>query len=162
MSKKIHDYKASLVNELADKLKSCQSFLIYEYAGFTAKEASKLRDDLIAAECQMTVYKNNIMNRALKQSGIYSEASFTGPNALVLGGENIEPLKAIAKMAKTHKFIKLKAALVDGNLMLADQLTDFVNLPTKKDLYAMLCQCLQAPLRKFMHVVKAVGEAKPQ
>lgn len=160
MVKKIHAHKAILVDSLCQKLNQYQSFLIYEYAGFTAKESTQLRADLFKASCQMVVYKNNILNRALKQSGIYLDAKFTGPNAIVLANEDIEPLKVIAKLKNTHKFIVLKAAYVDKNLMLADQLENFATLPTKKDLYAMFCQCLQSPLRKLMHVVKAVGETK--
>ncbi|WP_391592049.1 LSU ribosomal protein L10p [[Mycoplasma] cavipharyngis] len=160
MLKKNHEPKALLVDQLSQKLHDCQSFLIYEYAGFTAKEVSKLRNDLVKANCQMKVYKNNILNRSLKQTNIYATANLNGPNALVIGTDNIEPLKAIAKMQKTHSFIKLKVAYVDGNLIIGEQLKEFANLATKKDLYAMFCQCLQSPLRKLMHVIKSVGETK--
>lgn len=160
MVKKIHEQKAQLVDALCSRLNQYESFLIYEYAGFSAKELTRLRADLSKAACKMVVYKNNILNRALRQSGICADAEFAGPNTIVFAHEDFEPLKAIAKMTKTHKFIVLKAAYVDKNLMLAGQLDNFATLPSKKDLYAMFCQCLHAPLRKFLHVLKAVGEKK--
>lgn len=160
MSKKIYEQKNLLVQDLSAKLKTCQSFLIYEYAGFTAKESTAVRAELKKAGFEMKVYQNNILNRALIESGIIADADFRGPNALVVGGEEIEPLKNIAKLAKTKTFIQLKAAYVDANVIMGDGLKNFATLPTKKDLYAMICQCLQSPLRKFMNVVKQVGETK--
>lgn len=160
MSKKKYEQKNLQVQELSAKLQASQSFLIYEYAGFSAKESTQLRADLKKAGFEMKVYQNNILNRALVDSGIISDAAFCGPNALVMGGDEIEPLKNIAKLAKTKSFIKLKAALVDANVIMGVGLDNFATLPTKKDLYAMICQCLQSPLRKFMHVVKQIGESQ--
>lgn len=160
MSKHIHDQKAQAVTTLTTALKAAPMFLIYEYAGLTAKEATVLRASLKRSGCEMTVYQNNILNRSLRQSGIMENANFKGPNALVLGSDDIEPLKGIAKLAKDKPFIKLKAALIENNLMLGAELDNFASLSSRKDLYAMFCQCLQSPIRKLMFAIQAVADKK--
>lgn len=160
MFKPIHAQKAQAVDQLALMLKTAQSFLIYEYFGLTAKELTNLRAKLRLAGCRLTVYQNNILNRAMIQSGIIPEANFRGPNALVLGGEDISPLKDIAKMAKDKPLIKLKAALVEQNLILGKELTHFANLATRNDLYAMIARCLQSPLQKLMLMLQKIAQSK--
>lgn len=158
--KPIHQQKQTAVDQLAAKLAAAPSFLIYEYAGFSARELTQLRADLTQANCEMRVYQNNILNRALIASKLYHDAELVGPNALVLGTDDLEPLKNIAKLAKEKSFIKLKAAYVDGNLMVGASLANFATLATRKDLYVMICQCLHSPLRSLMQVIKATAAAQ--
>ncbi|MCB5484459.1 50S ribosomal protein L10, partial [Blautia faecis] len=74
----------------------------------------------------------------------------------------VAPARVIAKFAKDHEALVIKAAVVEGKLLTVDEVKEISKLPNREGMYSMLLGMLQAPVSKFARVVKAVAEAKPE
>ena len=154
--------KSALVEEIAAKLKGAQSAVVVEYRGLSVAEMTELRNNLRAEDVELKVYKNSLVQRATvatEYEGLNAE--LTGPNAIALGNSDaVAPV--IAKFAKDHEALVIKAAVVEGKLLTVDEVKEISKLPNREGMYSMLLGMLQAPVSKFARVVKAVAEAKPE
>ena len=156
--------KSALVEEIATKLKDAQSAVIVEYRGLSVAEVTELRRSLRAEDVEFKIYKNTLVQRATvatEYEGLNAE--LTGPNAIALGNSDaVAPARVIAKFAKDHEALVIKAAVVEGKLLTVDEVKEISKLPNREGMYSMLLGMLQAPVSKFARVVKAVAEAKPE
>lgn len=156
--------KSALVEEIAAKLKGAQSAVVVEYRGLSVAEMTELRNNLRAEDVELKVYKNSLVQRATvatEYEGLNAE--LTGPNAIALGNSDaVAPARVIAKFAKDHEALVIKAAVVEGKLLTVDEVKEISKLPNREGMYSMLLGMLQAPVSKFARVVKAVAEAKPE
>ena len=156
--------KSALVEEIAAKLKGAQSAVVVEYRGLSVAEMTELRNNLRAEDVELKVYKNSLVQRATvatEYEGLNAE--LTGPNAIALGNSDaVAPARVIAKFAKDHEALVIKAAVVEGELLTVDEVKEISKLPNREGMYSMLLGMLQAPVSKFARVVKAVAEAKPE
>ncbi|MDE7434068.1 MAG: 50S ribosomal protein L10 [Mycoplasmoidaceae bacterium] len=148
---------------LAEEIKNCKSFVVFEYLGLNAKDITSLRRKLHEANAKMYVAKNNIFNRAMQLAGVDKISEISGPNAMIVSnGDEVAPFKEISEIAKSHTFIKFKGGIIDNQLIGPDSLSQIASIPGREGLYSMLLSCLQAPIRNFLYGIKAVGESKPQ
>lgn len=154
--------KSALVEEIAAKLKGAQSAVVVEYRGLSVAEMTELRNNLRAEDVELKVYKNSLVQRATvatEYEGLNAE--LTGPNAIALGNSDaVAPARVIAKFAKDHEALVIKAAVVEGKLLDVEEVKEISSLPNREGMYSMLLGMLQAPVSKFARVVKAVAEAK--
>ena len=88
-------------------------------------------------------------------------AQLTGPNAIAFGNSDaVAPARVLAKFAKDHEALVIKAGVVEGKILDVDEVKEISKLPNREGMYSMLLGMLQAPVSKFARVVKAVAEAK--
>ena len=161
MNQAIVESKKAVVAEIAQHLTESQSTVIVEYRGLTVQEITELRRALRAEDVEMKVYKNKLAQRAATETGFEGLCeNLTGPNALVFSKDATAPARVLSKFAKTHENLVMKAGTVEGKVVGLDTLTTISNLPGRVGMYSMLLSCLQAPVRNFACVVKAVAEAK--
>jgi large subunit ribosomal protein L10 len=69
MQKASIERKAEAVRELTDKLGRATTVVAFDYPGLTVEQFTKLRGQLREANCEVTVYKNNITRRASIAAG---------------------------------------------------------------------------------------------
>lgn len=154
--------KSALVEEIAAKLKEAQSTVVVEYRGLSVAEVTELRRNLRAEDVEFKVYKNSLVRRATELTGYEGlNAQLTGPNAIAFGNSDaVAPARVLAKFAKDHEALVIKAGVVEGKLLDVDEVKEISKLPNREGMYSMLLGMLQAPVSKFARVVKAVAEAK--
>lgn len=154
--------KSALVEEIIAKLKEAQSAVVVEYRGLSVAEMTELRKDLRAEDVEFKVYKNSLVRRATEATEYEGlNAELTGPNAIALGNSDaVAPARVLAKFAKKHDALVIKAAVVEGKLLSVDEVKEISTLPNREGMYSMLLGMLQAPVSKFARVVKAVAEAR--
>ena len=154
--------KSALVEEIAAKLKGAQSAVVVEYRGLSVAEVTELRRNLRAEDVEFKVYKNSLVRRATEATDYEGlNAQLTGPNAIAFGNSDaVAPARVLAKFAKDHEALVIKAAVVEGKLLNVEEVKEISGLPNREGMYSMLLGMLQAPVSKFARVVKAVAEAK--
>lgn len=163
MNQAIVESKKAVVAEIAQNLQESQSTVIVEYRGLSVKEITELRRALRAENVEMKVYKNKLAQRAAEEVGFGGLVeNLTGPNALVFSKDATAPARVLSKFAKEHDKLVMKAGTVEGKVVGLDTLTTISNLPGREGMYSMLLSCLQAPVRNFACVVKAVADAKTE
>ncbi|WP_027123910.1 50S ribosomal protein L10 [Mycoplasmoides pirum] len=154
--------KIDKINEIANILSTAKSFVIFEYSTMTALETTELRRSLTQAGNKMFVLKNNIVTRALSQSNIEVPSDkLIGQIAIAFGIEDgFQPIKAIHKFVKEKDKVNFRVGFLEGKVLEVNELNQIALLPSRDELYSMFLSVLQAPLRKFMYAMKAVGDKK--
>jgi large subunit ribosomal protein L10 len=151
MQKAAIQRKAEAVQELSKKLSEATTVVAFDYPGLTVEEFTKLRGELREANCEVTVYKNNISRRASVAAGFEGFAeSLVGAKALALSYEDVvAPAKIIYEFAKTHKVVKLHAGVIEGKVATVDQINELATLPSRETLLTMLAVGLLTPIREL-------------
>ena len=161
-SEKALNQKKEEVKKLAEKMKEAKLILLTDYRGINVVDDTDLRRNLRNINATCNVIKNNITRRALKEIGIEGLADETleGPTAVIMANDDyLAASKEIYNFTKTHDFYKIKAGVVDGKVMTADEIITLAKLPSREDLLTMLAGALLANISK---VAVALNEVRKQ
>ena len=137
-NQKILDKKQEIINEIADKTKDANSVIFFEYQGLTAMETGALRRLLRESDCELKIYKNTLVKRALNTLDIDIDAELEGPKAVAFGSDAIAPIKVLSDFAKTHPALLLKVGIVDGEITDEAGLKSLSAIPSRDGLLTML------------------------
>jgi len=158
------ELKKQVVAEIADKFRASKSTIIVDYRGLNVAEVTELRKQLREAGIEFKVYKNTLTRRALAEVGLEGlDEVLTGPNAIAFSNEDVvAPAKILNDFAKKHEALEIKAGVIEGNVATLEEVKALANLPSREGLLSMLLSVLQAPIRNFALVTKAVAEKKEE
>ena len=160
MNKEVLASKQAVVKEITEKAQAAKSITIAEYRGLTVAQIQTLRRALREEKTEMCVYKNSLVERAVKELGYEGLDEFlTGPNALFFSEDISNGPKVLAKYArKFGDALTIKGGYVEGRALDKAGVIEISKLPGKEGLVSMFLSCLQAPIRQFAATVKAVAE----
>ncbi|MBM7622360.1 large subunit ribosomal protein L10 [Bacillus tianshenii] len=163
MSKAV-EIKKEIVGEIADKFKGSVSTIVVDYRGLNVSEVTELRKQLREAGVEFKVYKNSLTRRAAEAAELAGlNDALTGPNAIAFSTEDVvAPAKILNDFAKKHEALEIKAGVIEGNVATVEQVKALAELPSREGLLSMLLSVLQAPIRNFALVTKAVAEQKEE
>ena len=136
-SEKSLNAKKEVVNEIIDKLNNANTFLLLENQGLSVADFSKLRSELKANGSSIKVYKNTLMDLALKDKKIELNEFMSGPNVYVFSKDIIEPIKTISEFAKGNESLKIKAGYIDGSVVGVDTIKEYASIPSYEGLLTM-------------------------
>ncbi|MFA5470542.1 MAG: 50S ribosomal protein L10 [Acholeplasmataceae bacterium] len=160
MQKASIERKAEAVRELTDKLGRAATVVAFEYPGLSVEQFTKLRSQLRAANCEVTVYKNNITRRASIAAGYEALAeTFVGPKALAISYDDVvAPAKIVYDFAKESKVVKLSAGIVEGKYADLDMINELATLPSRETLLTMLAVGMLTPIRELAVGLNMISE----
>lgn len=163
-SEKSINKKVQEVQELAEKIKKAKAVILTDYRGINVADVTELRAKLRGTNSDYKVIKNNITRRALKECNIEGLDEFLeGTTAIVLGYEDyLEPSKAIYEYTKDHDFYKIKAGVIDGKVVSAEEIITLAKLPSRETLIAKLAGALLGNISKLAVALDAVAKQKEQ
>lgn len=163
MNKAIETKKVQ-VQEIAEKFQSAASVVVVDYRGLNVAQLTELRKQLREAGVEFKVFKNSLTRRATESVGFESlNEHLTGPNAIAFSTEDVvAPAKIINSFAKTNEALEIKAGIIEGTVASAEDVKALAELPSREGLLSMLLSVLQAPMRNFALVTKAVAEQKEE
>lgn len=151
--------KKEQVSLIAKQISDSASSVVVEYRGLSVAEITELRRKLRSEGIEFKVYKNSLVQFAMKEAGYEALVSeLTGPNAFAFSEDAVAPSRVLAEFAKKHRKLILKAGIVDGKIVNKEELTQLAKLPNKEGMISMLLSVLQAPIRSAAFVLKAVAE----
>jgi large subunit ribosomal protein L10 len=158
------ELKKQIVAEIAEKFRTSKSTVIVDYRGLNVAEITELRKRLREAGVEFKVYKNTLTRRALAEVGLEGlNDVFTGPNAIAFSNEDVvAPAKILSEFAKDHEALEIKAGVIEGNIATIEEINALAKLPSREGLLSMLLSVLQAPIRNFALVTKAVADKKEE
>ncbi len=150
-NEKIIKQKAEEVNSLAETIKQSKLILLTDYRGINVTDVTELRKNLRNINSEYKVIKNNITRRALKECGIEGlDEMLLGPTAVVLNKEDyLEPAKIIYEYSKKNEFYKIKAGIIEGKVMTAEEIITLAKLPSRQTLLGMLAGALLGNITKL-------------
>lgn len=158
------EQKQQLVAEIAEKLRASKSTIIVDYRGLNVAQVTELRKQLREAGIEFKVYKNTLTRRAVAELGLEGlDETLTGPNAIAFSNDDVvAPAKILNEFAKKNEALKIKAGIIEGNVATLEEVKALAELPSREGLLSMLLSVLQAPIRNFALVTKAVAEKKEE
>jgi len=156
--------KKQTVQEIADHLKESQTTIVVDYRGLDVAEVTELRKSLREAGVEYKVYKNTLARRALQDTDLQElEESLVGPTAIAFSKDDVvAPAKILHNFSKDHKALEIKGGAIEGKIATVDQIKELASLPDYEGLLSMLLSVLQAPMRNFAYVTKAIAEQKEE
>lgn len=147
--------KIEKVSTVIENLKKSKSVALVQYQGLNAGDIAELRAKIKETGGSMEVVKNTLITRALKEIGIDLPQTLTGPTSITYCyDDEIAPLKEIDKINKAKEITSFKYGIYEGKLLLQDELSSFLNLPSKSVLYAQLVGGLVNPLQRLVYALK--------
>lgn len=149
--------KVRAVEELRRRLDGAKTVVLTEYRGLTVQQLSELRRQLRAVSAQYRVVKNRLARIAVGATELEGLARhLTGPTGLVVSREDpVAVAKALTAFTRAHQALRVKAGVVDGQVLEADGLRALAELPSRDALRAQLAGALQGPLAQLVGLLTA-------
>ncbi|MDA8353466.1 MAG: 50S ribosomal protein L10 [Firmicutes bacterium] len=152
--------KKQVVAEIAEKLQNSKTTILTDYRGLNVAQMNELRKQLREAGVQYEVLKNTMIRRATAQTDLTElDEHLVGPTAVAFSNDDlVAPAKVLHNFAKENKDLEIKAGVLEGKVIGADEIKELATLPSYEGMVSMLLSVLQAPLRNFALAVQAVAD----
>jgi len=146
------EHKQETVETLAGRLKQSATIYLTDFTGLNVARLTDLRRRLRAAGVEYVVVKNTLAKRAFDAAQVAGlDVHLAGPTGLVLAGADpVAPAKVLADFAREHERLAVKAGLVEGKAVAAEQVQRLALLPSRAELMGQVGGALQAPLSGFV------------
>jgi large subunit ribosomal protein L10 len=140
--------KATLVDEIAERLGDAEAIFAVDYRGITVPQAAELRVKLAEADATFRVVKNRLAKRATERAGTAElDPLFEGPTALALvKGDAVTAAKTISTFGRQHEILEYKGGLMDGAALDPDQFRAIARLPGLDVLRGQLVAGVASPI----------------
>ncbi|PKQ19133.1 MAG: 50S ribosomal protein L10 [Actinobacteria bacterium HGW-Actinobacteria-6] len=147
--------KKAIVAEIKERLTASAGVIMADYRGLSVKDMQALRVNVRAADGEVKIYKNTLVELAVRELALPSmDALLSGPTAIVfLGGDPVAPAKAVMDFAKLHKQLEVKGGFIEHAVLNAENIKAIAALPPREVLVAKLLGTLQAPASRFVRVL---------
>src|SRR5438552_12413238 len=154
---KTREQKAQEVSELSEQIGKASNAFLIDFKGITVPQVTELRKQVRQTNSGYVVVKNTLALIALKDSPIINmKEQFTGPTAIAFNATDAVVLaKALTKFAKDVPALRFKGAMLNGQVVGADQIQAIANLPSRAELVSKLLYVLQSPMRGLATVLQA-------
>lgn len=151
------EQKKAMVAEINEVALKSISAVAADYRGLTVSQMTDLRKTAREKGVWLRVYRNTLARRALAETEFSClQNALVGPIVLLFSqdepGAAARLLRDFLKVSGNDK-LEVKALVLDGKLMGADQLKTVASLPSKQEALAQLCAVLQAPVVKFVRTL---------
>ncbi|WP_153393335.1 50S ribosomal protein L10 [Ornithinicoccus halotolerans] len=139
--------KAAAIAEIADRFRGSGAAVLTEYRGLSVAQISQLRTN-IREHASYAVVKNTLTKRAAAEAGVTGvDEHLQGPTAIAfVTGDPVEAAKGLRDFAKANPALVIKAGVVDGKPMTAEDLTKLADLESREVLLSKLAGALNASL----------------
>jgi large subunit ribosomal protein L10 len=154
------EVKQVIIDELLERINQSPFILVTDYTGLTVPHFSELRDRLQKAGSECHVIKNAYVKRAAKDAELPGELneSLSRQTAIVTGEEDVTAAaKVLKQFAKEFDKLSVKAGVLDGKLISAEQIQELADIPPRDVLFAQLLGVIQAPATKLAQLLNEPG-----
>ena len=154
------ELKAPIVAEISELLDGAQSAVLVDYRGLTVEQDTKLRKQLREAGITYKVYKNTMVNFAVKGTDFEGlSAHLEGPTAIAVSKDDATaPARILYNFSKEAEALELKAGVVEGTYYDTEGIKVIATIPSRDELLAKFLGSSQSPITNFARVIKQIAE----
>ena len=154
------ELKKPVVEEISELLNGAATAVVVDYRGLTVAEDTELRKQLREAGVVYKVYKNTMINFAIKDTEFADLAQhLEGPTAIaVCKDDATAAARVLAKFAKTAEALEIKGGVVDGVYYDAAGIGQIASIPSREVLLSKLLGSMQSSVTNFARVIKQIAE----
>jgi large subunit ribosomal protein L10 len=151
--------KETLTSEVKDRFGKMSSVVVLDFKGLTVDAVTKLRNEFRKSGVEYRVVKNTLIKQAIKGQP-WADAfgkTLVGMTGVAWSYEDPSAAAKVVKaFRKDNEKLKIKAGLIDGQLVAGDRVeSDLANMPGKDELRAQLLMTFQAPSQQFVQLLSA-------
>ena len=154
------ELKQPIVEEISELLNGAATAVVVDYRGLTVAEDTELRKQLREAGVVYKVYKNTMINFAIKDTEFADLAQhLEGPTAIaVCKDDATAAARVLAKFAKTAEALEIKGGVVDGVYYDQAGIAQIASIQSREVLLSKLLGSMQSPITNFARVIKQIAE----
>ena len=154
------ELKAPIVAEISELLDGAQSAVLVDYRGLTVEQDTKLRKQLREDGVTYKVYKNTMVNFAVKGTDFEGlSAHLEGPTAIAVSKDDATaPARILYNFSKEAEALELKAGVVEGTYYDTEGIKVIATIPSRDELLAKFLGSIQSPITNFARVIKQIAE----
>ena len=169
----IRPEKVAKIAEVKELLTNSKCTILVDYCGLTVAQDTKLRRAMRQAGIKYSVVKNTFIRIAAQEAGIEGLESFLEKNTAIASSpeDPVAVAKILTDFAKENKVMTIKAGVLDGKVISAEDIKALASLPSREVLLAKmlgsmmspisgLANVLQGTIRNFVYVLDAVRKEK--
>ncbi len=169
----IRPEKVAKIAEVKELLTNSKCTILVDYCGLTVAQDTKLRRAMRQAGVKYSVVKNNFVRIAAQEAGIEGLEIFLEKNTAIAASpeDPVVVAKIITDFVKENKVMTIKAGILDGKVISAEDIKALASLPSREVLLAKmlgsmmspisgLANVLQGTIRNFVYVLDAVRKEK--
>ena len=155
--------KASAISELGEGIGQATNAFVIAFKGITVPQVTELRRQVRDTDSTYVVVKNTLALIAVKDSPLTAlKDQFSGPTAVAFNRTDAVALaKALTKFAKDVPSITFKGAMLNGQIVPADQIQAIANLPSREELITKLLFLMQSPIRGLAPYCRPTSAISP-
>ncbi len=156
------ELKKPIVDEISELLNGAQAAVVADYRGLTVEEDTRLRKQLREAGVVYKVYKNTMINFAIKGTEFEALAPhLEGPTAIAVSRTDATaPARILYNFAKDAKALELKAGVIEGTYYDEKGIQVIATIPSREELLSKFLGSIQSPVASFARVIKQIAESK--
>lgn len=151
--------KETVVGTVRDKFEKMTSAVFLDFQGLNVEAVTKLRDEFRKSGVEYRVVKNTLVHHAVKHHawGAKLDSILVGMTGVAWSYEDPSAAAKVVKaFRKDHDKLKVKAGLVDGQILPGDAVeSQLATMPGKNELRASLLATFAAPLTQFLQQLNA-------
>ncbi len=166
--------KATIVDELADKIHRMKSAVFVSVHGYTMTDADGMRAKGREAGVDIVIAKKTLLKRAAEQVGLTAldPKAFEGSVLSAFAYQDeVSAAKLMAELVKQKEHMTILGGLFEGVVVDAAKIGQLAMLPSRQELLQKMVGSLHAPisgfvnvlagnLRSFVYVLNAIKEGK--
>jgi large subunit ribosomal protein L10 len=144
----VHPTKEAAVAELSNRFSGAGGAVLTEYRGLTVAQLKQLRRSL-AEHATYAVVKNTLTKIAAERAGIdsFTDELLSGPSAVAfITGDPVEAAKGLRAFARLNPALVIKAGVLDGKPITADEINRLADLESREVLLARLAGAMKGSL----------------
>ena len=148
-----------VVREYEGHLSEAENLIVVSFHGLSMVESQQVRGMLAEKGVPFRMVRNKLLRRVLAEKGLELDAEcLTGNTGLSWGDpEAVISAAKVFTEKDVKKFkVKLKAAILDGQILDASEAVQLANVPDKDTLRGMLLGVISGPARSLASVINAV------
>lgn len=146
--------KKDIVTNLTSDFKDAKSIVLADYRGMTMKQLEDFRKALRTVNAKFIVAKNTLLKISLGELGDKLSEHFKEPTAVLISkGDEIAPLKELAKFFKNIQKPVIKAGVLGKDILTSADIERLSKLPTREVLIAQLLGGLNSPINGLVYAL---------
>jgi len=147
--------KKYILEEIKGRVDASPFVLVVDYTGTTVPAFNELRTRLLETGAECHVAKNSFMKRILSEAGLPDLGdALTGQTAFVTGDTDVCAVaKIVANFQKEFEKPEIRAGILDGDVLDANQVKALAALPAREVLLAQLLSTINAPASKLVRTL---------
>ncbi len=149
--------KKQVIAEWEDRFKTVKSVVLTDFRGLNVAKLTELRNKLRQQEIGYEVIKNTLLERVAISGGCEGLREYlVGPTGVAYSHKDaVAPAKVLKSFIQNNAEFKIKAGLLEGKVINAQQVGELAELPSREVLLAILLAGFQAPLVGLVGVLQA-------